>query len=371
VTQNNRQPPLIPEPPALTNAPVGHQADITYYERVARTVLNPPESTGMPYWSVNPYVGCAFGCAYCYARYAHRYVREREADDAPRDESGDMPSWLAFERRIYVKRSAPDLVARSLAQARRGRRTRVARLLRGEPLVVGTATDPYQPAERHFRITRGVLEALAEERGLRVVLITKSALVTRDVNVLTRLASRSRFTVHLSLITLDRELARRIEPRAPTPEARLRALARLRESGIDVGINLMPILPGITDRPNDLAALVNRVAGVGATHINAGALRLQSEAKRRYLPFIEAEFPELAARYRSTFGHRSDVGERYRAGLRSVMQKLCDRAGIRYRRCDEGRADHPAAVPRDDQLELKIGDGTGRDTTGRDRTGRN
>ncbi len=368
MTQNKHQAALFSEPHEGGHGTLGRQADIVYLERPARSVLNPPESTGMPYWSLNPYVGCAFGCAYCYARYAHRYVAEREDADQRPAVQGDggappvppppeppsaMPSWLAFERRIYVKQRAPDLVRVALSQAGSGRHGRSGRLLRGEPLIIGTATDPYQPAERHFRITRGVLEALAELAGLRIVLITKSALVTRDIDVLTRVATRSRLTVHLSLITLDRDLARRIEPRAPTPDARLRALSRLRAAGIEVGINVMPILPGITDPPAGLDTLIATVARAGATHVNAGALRLQAEARRRYLPFIESEFPHLAARYRATFARNSDVGARYRAGLVRVVQKLCDRHGIRYGRFDEDRARDDSAIPespRDEQL---------------------
>ena len=293
----------------------------------------------MSFWSVNPYVGCAFGCAYCYARYAHRYVWERvgaaaeavggtEAIDRGADE---LPPWLAFERRILVKRNAPE-VARTALASGRGRH---AGILRGETLLIGSATDPYQPAERRFRVTRGILESLAAQAGLRVVIITKSPLVTRDIDVLARIARRSRVTIHLSLITLDRELARRIEPRAPTPEARLRALSRLRDAGLDVGINIMPILPGITDRPAGLAALIHRIAELGATHVNAGALRLQSEARKRYLPFIEAEFPDLASRYRAAYATDSDIGARYREGLARVVRQLCARYGLesgRYER---------------------------------------
>lgn len=347
---------------------LGHQADIVYLEHRARSVLNSPENTGMPYWSLNPYVGCAFGCAYCYARYAHRYLRERDggatpaspADPSPpmrrtgdpdgdaaptAGEAAEMPGWLAFERRIYVKRHADDLVRAALGRAGVGRAGRSTRLLRGEPLVIGTATDPYQPAERHFRVTRGVLEALTAYTGLRIVLITKSALVTRDIDVLTRLATRSRLSIHLSLISLDRDLARRIEPRAPTPDARLRALSRLRAAGVDVGINIMPILPGITDQPADLEALIARAAAEGATHVNAGALRLQAEARRRYLPFIESEFPHLAARYRATYDHTYDVGERYQAGLVQVIRKLCARYGVRYGRFDQDRRAETAEAP--------------------------
>src|SRR5207249_5571257 len=110
-------------------------------------------------------------------------------------------------------------------------------------------------------------------------------------------------SVHISLITLDRDLARRIEPRAPTPEARLRALARLREHGIEAGINVMPVLPGITDRPDQLEPLIKAIADAGATYVNACALRLRAAARQRYLPFIENEFPDLAARYRATYAH--------------------------------------------------------------------
>ena len=302
---------------------LGEQKDIRYFAAAARSVLNGPETTGMGYWSVNPYVGCAFGCAYCYARYAHRYVAERRGPDALSAEG--MPSWLAFERRIFVKQNAPELL-RAALRPRRGRRHPL--LERRECVVVGTATDPYQPAERRFRVTRGLLEALAEQEGLRVVIITKSPLVTRDVDVLGRLAARSSVSVHVSLITLDRELARRIEPRAPTPESRLRAIARLREAGIEVSVNVMPVLPGITDRPADLEALVRAIAAAGANFAGACALRLQSEARKRYLPFIEAEFPSLAERYRGAYGHGHQVGERYRAGLRKVFGELCERYGV-------------------------------------------
>jgi DNA repair photolyase len=364
--EDNQQASLFVEARTPPHATLGRQADIVYLERRARSVLNSPENTGMPYWSLNPYVGCAFGCAYCYARYAHRYMREREdgvvgdpdVDAAPTaDVATEMPPWLAFERRIYVKRHADELVRAALGRAGVGPAGRNSRLLRGEPLVVGTATDPYQPAERHFRVTRGVLEALAAYTGLRIVLITKSALVTRDIDVLTQLATRSRLTVHLSLITLDRDLARRIEPRAPTPEARLRALGRLRAAGVDVGINVMPILPGITDHPEGLEALVARVAADGATHVNAGALRLQAEARRRYLPFIESEFPHLAARYRATYGHGYDIGERYQAGLVQVIRKLCMRYGVRYGRFDQDRQREATAAPATreaEQLEVEL-----------------
>ena len=309
---------------------IGEQKDIRYYSSPAKSVLNGPETTGMGYWSINPYIGCAFGCAYCYARYAHRYVMERAADDERMtSELGEaynrLPPWLAFERNVFVKRNAPEILSRTL----RFGGDRYLKLLEGETIVIGTATDPYQPAERKFRVTRGILEVLAEHPGLSVVIITKSPLVTRDIDLLSRINRHSDLSVHISLITLDRELARRIEPRSPTPESRIRALARLREAGIDAGINCMPVLPGITDNPSDLEALVKRVSEAGATYVGACAVRLQSAARKRYLPFIEQEFPHLAERYRNTYGNSAYAGEKYRDGLARFFEKLCAKYRVR------------------------------------------
>jgi len=297
---------------------------------------------------VNPYVGCAFGCAYCYARYAHRYTMERAGAHGPVPNDEAMPPWLAFERRVLVKRDAPALVRQALAS----RATRYAPLLRGdESVLVGSATDPYQPAERRFRVTRGVLEAFAEHPGVRVNLITKSPLVVRDVDVLARLAERGALTVHVSLITLDRALARRIEPRAPTPEARLRAIARLAAAGVHVGVNVMPVLPGITDTPAALDALFASVAEAGARDVGACALRLQPAARDRYLPWIAAEFPALAARYQATYARGSHAGQRYREGLQAYVERLARRHGLHlreYRRGPPVRAGVPS-------LQLSLG----------------
>jgi DNA repair photolyase len=321
-----------PEIPLL-----GEQKDIQYYASNPRSILNGPASTGMGFWSINPYVGCAFGCAYCYARYAHRYKAERITAqmDNPDERPADLdvlPPWLAFERRIFVKREAGEIVRREL------RRPAKHDALQRERIVIGTATDPYQPAERKFRVTRGVLEVLAEQRGLHITIITKSPLVTRDADLLARIHERSELSVHISLITVDRELARRLEPRAPTLEARLRAITRLRALDIEVGVNCMPVLPGITDAPEQIEAVVEAVAKARASYLGACALRLQSTARQRYLPFIEAEFPELAARYRSTYARADHVGERYADGLRQRFRLVCDKHGVvfaRYYRTEE------------------------------------
>jgi DNA repair photolyase len=322
---------------------VGEQNDIRYYAANSRGLMNGPKATGMGFWSINPYVGCALGCAYCYARYAHRYTAERLATAARLDggdslPTDDMPPWLAFERRIMVKREAPAIARRELG------RTSTLEALRHECVVIGTATDPYQPAERRFRVTRGVLEVLAEQSGIGVTIITKSPLVTRDIDLLTRINERSRLSVHVSLITIDRELARCLEPRAPTPEARLRAIARLRRSGIRVGVNCMPVLPGITDVPEMIEELVIALKRVDASYVSACALRLQSAARDRYLPFIAATFPELAGKYARAYARSHQVGEKYRAGLRDRFASVCAQHGLAFGRLggdDSSDADEP------------------------------
>jgi len=332
---------------------IGEQSDILYYRTASKSVLNGPATTGMGFWSINPYVGCAFGCAYCYARYAHRYVMERSGAASRLDprlaaDLIEMPPWLAFERRVFVKENAPHVLRKGL---RHGSEKHL-NLLRGESIVIGTATDPYQPAERKFRVTRGILEVLAEHPGLSVIVITKSPLITRDIDLLTRISRHSALSIHLSLITLDRELARKIEPRAPTPEARIRALARLREAGIDAGVNCMPVLPGITDNPHALEALVKRVAEVGATYVGACALRLRASARQRYLPFIDEHFPHLSERYRRTYAYGRNPGDKYREGLRLFFARLCRKYGVEsssHRDDDETEAEPPAV---DQQLSL-------------------
>jgi DNA repair photolyase len=342
---------LFPEDdPAVVRALriIGEQKDIRYHSAPAKNVLNGPEVTGMGYWSVNPYVGCAFGCAYCYARYAHRYVMERAAAKDVMDETlardfTEMAPWLAFERHIFVKENAPSVLRKTLRYGSDKHRA----LIQGDRIVIGTATDPYQPGERKFRITRGILEILAEHPDLAVTIITKSPLVSRDIDVLSRINRHSSLSIHMTITTIDRELARRIEPRAPTPESRIRALARIREAGIDIGVNCMPVMPGITDNPSQLEELVKRVTAAGATHVNSCALRLQSAARKRYLPWIAAEFPHLAERYHNTYAHDHNAGEKYRAGLAKFFDKLCRKYKVRGWSYDPANPDNEEAESTD------------------------
>lgn len=326
--------PFGPDPLRLLSA----QADLQYHAAPTRGIFNAPAATGMGFWSINPYVGCAFGCAYCYARDTHRFTLER-AGDVGRQVASAMPPWLAFERRVLVKEHAGARIREALRSWRSPRP--------GDSVVIGSATDPYQPAERQFRVTRDILESLQSARGFTIVIITKSPLVTRDVAVLQRLAERHTVQVHVSLITVDRELARRLEPRAPTPEARLQAVRRLADAGLSVSVNCMPVLPGITDAPAMLEALVQQVAAAGAKSLGACALRLRAASRRRYLPVIREHFPELSAKYEATYRHSVYAADNYRVGLQRVTEKLCRKYGLttrEYRR-DDGEADDEVALP--------------------------
>ena len=327
------------------------QADLTYHAAPVRGIFNTPAATGMGFWSINPYVGCAFGCAYCYARDTHRWTLER-AGEVGKQIAASMPAWMAFERRVLVKENASQLVREALQTARAPKR--------GDAIVIGSATDPYQPAERRFRVTRGVLESLTHTRGMRISIITKSPLVTRDIDLLARLTQCGKMSVHLTITTVNRDLARLLEPRAPTPEARLRAVKRLAEAGIDVSVNCMPVLPGITDDPAALNELVARVADAGATYIAACALRLRSASKRRYLPFVRESFPELSKSYEKTYAQGAYAGQKYRDGLQAFIGKLCERHGLRIREYRYYEAEGESAEveqPIPAQMELPFQEG--------------
>jgi DNA repair photolyase len=268
----------------------------------------------MGFWSINPYVGCELGCTYCYARDTHRYATERaEGRTAGRARDGDqLPPWLAFEKRILVKTDIAERLARTLDPTKLG----------DDSLVIGTATDPYQPAERRYRLTRSILEVLTRFRGLRIGIISKSPLVTRDIDLLQALGTRHEVTVNVSLSTLDSRLARRLELRSPVPPARIRALARLSAAGIHAGLLVAPIVPGVTDDREGLSRLLAAAKEAGARYVVGSALRLGPAARHRFLPHLAAEFPELAERYRRHYGEREGVSRDYRAALTRRLEQL-------------------------------------------------
>jgi len=278
-----------------------------------RRVLNPPAATGMGFWSLNPYVGCEFGCSYCYARKTHEWTVDRaSAGDPSLLAPGDRSAWQAFEHEILVKHTAPDVLLRTLDPEK----------LAGAELVIGTATDPYQPAERRFLLTRRLLEALLLHRGLAIGLITKSPLVTRDLDVLGKLAARHEVSVNISLASMDAALLRRLEARTPAPHARIRALERLARAGIRAGLMIAPILPGMTDSWAALAALMEAAKGAGARYVVGGALRLGAVARTGFLPVLRQEFPELVERYARGYGANHHAGKDYERALALRLRTL-------------------------------------------------
>ena len=252
---------------------------------------------------------------------------------------GQSADQFDFERRILVKPEVADALARTLDPAR----------LAGAPLVVGTATDPYQPAERRFRLTRLVLEALLGWRGLSLGLITKSPLVTRDLDVLQRLAERHELSVSISLATLDARLARRLELRSPVPAARIRALARLTRAGINAGLLVAPIIPCVTDGREALDALFRAAKEAGARYVVGTALRLGPAARRRFLPHLAREFPALAERYARHYAGRQSVDRAYKEALsrrlRALRRKYDLSSDERLRPAAAGAAGDPDAQP--------------------------
>jgi DNA repair photolyase len=275
-----------------------------YFLLPVRSILNRCDSPRVPFgWTVNPYRGCEFGCRYCFARYTHEFM---ELDGGE------------FERKIYVKNDARALVARDLEQKRIG----------NEHIAVGTATDPYQPAEQEYRVTRNILEKMAEREGLSLSITTKSNRVSQDIALLQRIAARSSITVNLSVTTVHARLARMLEPRAPRPDLRLDAVRRLREAGIAAGVFAMPILPGITDSESDLDALARAAHDVKALWLGAAVLFLMPSALRQFLPFIESRFPNLAKQYREWYVRQGGTPEPYRAEIAERMRRLRDRYGL-------------------------------------------
>ncbi|HSR89889.1 MAG TPA: radical SAM protein [Gemmatimonadales bacterium] len=308
----------------------------TFHKVPVKTVLNSPATTGMGFWSLNPYVGCEFGCSYCYARETHRWVSERaegreggragksgiveeEAEETlPPSRLPALPPAEAFEHRIFVKADAADVLRRTLDPVK----------LAGASLVIGTATDPYQPAERKFKLTRSILEALLGWRGLSLGLITKSPLVTRDLDVLQRLSERHEVSVNISLASLNAPLLRRLERRSPAPHARIRALKTLIDGGIHTGLLIAPILPGITDDRAGLATLMRAAKDAGARYAVGQPLRLGPAIVPQFMPVLEQEFPELVERYRQHYGHGNYVSAEYQKALMHRLHQLQEEFGF-------------------------------------------
>jgi DNA repair photolyase len=286
---------------------------VRYRELAARSLVNRCSSPRMPFaYTSNPYRGCAMACRYCYAAYTHEFMGLTRPED--------------FHSLVYVKTGGWDETARGLASVVR----------QGEEIALGTATDPYQPAEAQARVTRHLLELCAQYRGLRLSITTKGALVLRDVDLLQRIARRSDLSVHVSLISPHADLLRELEPWAPPPEVRLDVMKRLHEAGIDVRFNLAPILPGLTDRERDLDDLMGRVADAGVRQMMHNVLFLRSPTKEKYLRWLATAFPRYLKAYEHAYAGRVYLSGRYREHVRELVLRLRRKHGFVGRSDEDG-----------------------------------
>jgi DNA repair photolyase len=293
----------------------GH--DVQYFTLPARSLLNRCTAPRMPFtWTINPYRGCEFACKYCYARYTHEFMEMRDGVD--------------FERKIYVKQHATEMLRRDLR-----------RVKPDEGIAIGTATDPYQPAEKKYEVTRAILEEMARQRGLEIGIVSKSTLMLRDIDVLRRVAERNRLFVNVTITTLDVGLARMLEPRAPRPDLRLDALRKLNEAGVDAGVICAPVLPEITDKPGDLENIVRATAEAGGKYIYANPLFLKPCSAAVFLPFLEREFPSLVDKYRSRFESRAFVSAAYHKRISELISKFRKKYGFTSSYERYSRRSHP------------------------------
>lgn len=254
---------------------------VEYRELATRRFIGRASGNRVPFdWTINPYRGCEFGCKYCYARYAHEFMELREPEQ--------------FEQQIFVKSFNPNSFRRELA-----------RIPRAEAIALGTATDPYQPAERRYCVTRSILEVIAEDRGRRIGICTKSDLVSRDLELLTSIAEHNFVHVSITVTTMDEALARILEPFAPRPSLRLAAMRKLTEAGIQMSVMACPVMPLINDSYENLRAVGQAAAEAGARSLHGNVLFLKSCAQKAFFPMLEAKFPHLVRRYRERYENGS------------------------------------------------------------------
>jgi DNA repair photolyase len=279
-------------------------SEITYREIEAKSALN--RVKGMPFdWSLNPFVGCPHACRYCYSRaYNARY---RERDVGP-----------GFDRNVEVR---TNFVERLRSELRRRPDGSVA---------IGTATDPYQPIEGKYKLTRGCLEALVEY-PMPTSIVTKGPLVVRDIDVLQELDARTDLIVFFSVPCVDEEIVRKTDPGTAPAKQRLRALRMLRDAGLDAAVLCMPVLPGISDSEESLDAAARAASEAGATGFRHRPLKIDHEIHDYYFDFLGAEFPMLVPRYNALYGFGINPTKNYERELEQRVRRVRERYEFRER----------------------------------------
>jgi DNA repair photolyase len=281
-----------------------HKRRAEYLELPARSFIGRCSSKRVPFeWTINPYRGCEFGCKYCYARYTHEFMELRNPDD--------------FEQKIFAKKWNE---AEFRAELRK--------IPRAADIAIGTATDPYQPAERRYGIMRKMLEVAAGERGRRFWITTKSDLVARDADVLEAIARANHIQVNMTVTTVNERLARLLEPYAPRPSLRIAAIRKLSESGIRCGVLCCPLMPLINDSEASLDAVAHAAADAGAVSFYGNVLFLKPCSKQVFLPFVERQFPRLFHRYRERFEKSAFLRGDYPEMIQKRVQAVRERYGL-------------------------------------------
>lgn len=300
-------------PAALAHA-VERADRVRYLEVVCRSALNRVE--GMPFrWTLNPYRGCAHGCHYCFAR---RYQTQFELDP---DE--------AFSSLVLVKVNFPEVLRRELARPR----------WRRELVAFGTATDPYQPIEGRYRLTRRSLSALVE-RATPVALVTKGPMAVRDRDLFAELGRRASCTVCFSVPTVDEDAWRVLEPGTASPLQRLRALRQLRDAGVHAGVLVAPIVPGLTSQPAKLERTIKAIADHGAAFVGANLLHLEGGTREHFVKFLSQTFPDLVPLYERLYP-RKYAPTAYADKVYALVAALQARYGLRGRDSARGSSPRP------------------------------
>jgi DNA repair photolyase len=296
---------------------------VEYREEPCRSALN--RVRGMPFdWSLNPYMGCVHQCTFCYVR-----AFERRAD---------RPSDDRYGTSIRVKTNIAEVLRRELARPSWTR----------EGIAIGAATDPYQPAEGRYRLTRACLVELAAVAN-PFSLITRGPLILRDLDVLTEAAARADVSVNFSVPTLDERVWRTTEPGTAPPRQRLRVLERLVDAGIKAGVGMAPILPGISDKPEQLAEVVRAAREAGATHVWANLLNLRPGTREHFLEHLAQDWPEELERYERLYAGRAYLKKEDTRPVRDLVDEL----RRRYRVADR-RAVRLAPPAEPEQLTLAV-----------------
>jgi DNA repair photolyase len=293
---------------AAHSAPVLESKRSVSYSRLAtgRWINRVADSRHSFDWSINPYRGCEMACQYCYARYTHEFMELSGRED--------------FETRIFAKQW-------NAAEFRR----ELQRVPMGQAIALGTATDPYQHAERRYELTRRMLEVFSTLSGRRLWITTKSDLPLRDLDLLTRVAKRHVLYVNLTVTTLDAELARGLEPKAPRPDLRLAVLAALARAGVKCGVIASPVMPGLNDAEQDLRTLALAARQAGAQWFGGGVLFLKSPTREVFWQYLEREAPWLQGRYQQAFAAQARLPHQYQEHIEGVFDRLRQLTGLGHK----------------------------------------